>query len=108
MQLPAKLENRKQGKDETFRNYVDDMCRMFDKVNYPEEAQIHRFMSNLNDKYQDKVVNRIPRTLTEAVDSALWFEDRGRGPVASSAADTASVPAYQDDRSGSNIAQALD
>ena len=58
---------------------VDDMRRMYDKVNYPEEAQIHRFMSNLNDKYRDKVVNRIPRTLTEAVASALWFEDRDRG-----------------------------
>ena len=67
VQLLAKLENRKQGKDETVRDYVDDMRRIFDKVNYPEEAQIHRFMSNLNDKYRDKDVNRIPRNLTEAV-----------------------------------------
>ena len=62
MQLIAKLETRKQGISESVSDYVDDMRRMFGKVQYPDVAQVHRFMHNLNDKYRDEVIDRMPTT----------------------------------------------
>ncbi|KAL9577417.1 MAG: hypothetical protein Q9203_007469 [Teloschistes exilis] len=105
MQLIAKLETRKQGISESVSDYADDMRRMFGKVQYPDVAQVHRFMHNLNDKYRDKVIDRMPRTLDEAIDSAIWFEDCAAGVLPNSNTSTFTP---RDDASKSSIGPALD
>lgn len=78
---------------------------MFDKVTFSSEAQAYRLMFNLNDKYRDKVVNLMPKTLDDAISSALWFEDHAEG-LSPNNDDLTSV--HHDGTKQSGVAQALD
>ena len=74
--LMTRLEHRKQKADENVRDCIDAMRILYAKTNYPEAGQANRFMSNLNDTFRERVINRMPQTMDEAVACALWHEDR--------------------------------
>ena len=84
--LMTRLEHRKQKADENVRDYIDAMRILFAKTNYPVAGQANRFMSNLNDTFRERVINRMPQTMDEAVACALWHEDRDIGATPERAA----------------------
>ena len=74
--MMQRLLHIKQGKNESVRQYVDNLRLLANKTHYPELARKDLFVRGLNSTYQDKVKLTRPRTLQDAVNAAIDFEDQ--------------------------------
>ena len=66
----------KQSKNESVRQYVDNLRLLANKMHYPELARKDLFVRGLNSTYRHKVKLTRPRTLQDAVNAAIDFEDQ--------------------------------